>query len=104
MEKQISIVFINIAPFGSSSSWSNERENIRGEYNNWLRALAESEPNVYLYDVAMAVSSGGVADDTDSIYMDSGLVNADGLHPSAAGQEVIAAELLKVLNGLPTVQ
>jgi len=83
---------INISPFGNSAFWGSSKQAITDSYNS-LSAAWASTNNVPYADIYTALEDGGSPDDLAAAY-DSG----DGLHPNAAGSQLIADTMIAAIK------
>jgi len=82
----------------------DEIEAARSVYNATIKAAADADPNLVLFDAAAKLNelnttgilygSGGVS----SAFIQGGAFSADGVHPTARGYAVIANEIMKVIE------
>ncbi len=79
-------------------------DNARAAYNVAIKAAADADPNLLLFDVeakwrelnetGISYGSGGVS----STFAQGGAFSLDGVHPTARGYAVIANEIFKIIN------
>ncbi len=82
----------------------NAIETARQAYNATIKAAADGDPDLVLFDAAAKVEelnttgilygSGGIS----STFVQGGGFSLDGVHPTARGYAVIANEIIKVIN------
>lgn len=79
-------------------------ENARTQFNAAIKAAADGDPNLVLFDAAAKLAelnttginygSGGIS----SAFIQGGGFSLDGVHPTARGYAVIANEIMKVIE------
>lgn len=75
---------MNVSPFGNFMAWTSAKETLRNEWNDWLLPWCAAN-NVIHYDISTALK-----DDVDATILKAAYDSGDGLHPNAAGAQVMA--------------
>lgn len=96
--RNLSAILFTVSPFGHNGNWTADREQVRIDYNQWVRSMASAQRRIYVYDMASGMSAGGIADDSDSEYVAAAFDAGDGLHPNAAGGLQIASGVKQILD------
>ncbi len=99
--KGLSAILITVSPFGNNVDWTPAGEQVRLDYNQWLRTQASPQNGIYIYDMAAAASAGGLADNHNLAILAPKFDIGDGLHPNLAGGLRIANELRNMLHETP---
>lgn len=96
--RNLSAILFTVSPFGHNGNWTAAREQVRIDYNQWVRSMASAQKGIYVYDMASGASAGGIADDSNSEYVAATFDAGDGLHPNAAGGMQIAGGVKHLLD------
>lgn len=83
------VIFLNLAPFGNSASWTSGRQTQLAAYNSAMSTWCGTHPAVTCVDTYTLLSAGGGSPQNLNAAYDSG----DGLHWNGTGAQAVADQV-----------